>query len=46
MELRIPSFQQLKTVYDADLRESFPPAELKPLRAMEEMWRDGWYKPY
>lgn len=46
MELRIPSPEQLKTVYDMDLRESFPAAELKPLENMERMWRDGWYRPW
>ncbi len=46
MELRIPSPEQLRTVYDADLREAFPAAELKPLENMEQMWRDGWYRPW
>ena len=46
MELRIPSPEQLRTIYAADLKESFPPAELKPLQAIEEMWRDGWYRPW
>lgn len=46
MELRIPSPEQLKTIYDIDLRESFPAAELKPLENMEQMWRDGWYRPW
>lgn len=46
MELRIPTLEQLRTVYDDHLRPSFPPAELKPLRAIEEMWRDGWYRPW
>nr|WP_326185273.1 GNAT family N-acetyltransferase [uncultured Oscillibacter sp.] len=46
MELRIPSPEQLRTVYDMDLREAFPAAELKPLENMERMWRDGWYRPW
>ena len=46
MELRIPSPEQLRTVYDRDLKESFPAAELKPLRNMERMWADGWYRPW
>ncbi len=46
MELRMPTPEQLRTVYDSDLSVSFPPAELKPLRAIEEMWRDGWYRPW
>lgn len=46
MELRMPTPEQLTTVYAADLKESFPPAELKPLRAIQEMWRDGCYRPW
>ena len=46
MELRMPNPDQLRTVYASDLKTSFPPAELKPLRAMEEMWREGWYRPW
>lgn len=46
MELRIPSPEQLRTVYDVDLREAFPAAELKPLENIERMWRDGWYRPW
>ena len=38
MELRIPTLEQLRTVYDRDLRTAFPAAELKPLKNMEEMW--------
>ena len=46
MELRIPSLEQLRTIYDRDLKEAFPAAELKPLRNMERMWADGWYRPW
>ena len=46
MELRIPSLEQLRTIYDRDLKEAFPAAELKPLRAIETMWREGRYRPY
>ena len=46
MELRIPSLEQLRTVYDRDLKEAFPAAELKPLRNMERMWEEGWYRPW
>ena len=28
MELRLPSVEQLRTVYDRDLKEAFPAAEL------------------
>ena len=46
MELRIPSPEQLRTVYDRDLKEAFPAAELKPLGNMERMWAEGWYRPW
>ena len=46
MELRIPSVEQLRTIYDRDLKEAFPTAELKPLRNIEKSWAEGWYKPY
>ena len=46
MELRMPTWEQVETVYHNDLIPSFPPAELKPLRAIGEMWRDGWYRPW
>ena len=46
MELRLPSPEQLRTVYDRDLKEAFPAAELKPLRNIEKSWAEGWYKPY
>ena len=46
MELRIPSVEQLRTIYDRDLKEAFPTAELKPLRNIEQSWAEGWYKPY
>ena len=46
MELKLPTPEQLRLVYDRDLREAFPQAELKPLANMEKMWSEGWYKPY
>ena len=46
MELRIPSVEQLRTIYDRDLKEAFPTAELKPLRNIEKSWAEGWYRPY
>ncbi|KAF5076238.1 GNAT family N-acetyltransferase [Oscillibacter ruminantium] len=45
MELRTASPAELKTVYETFLRSSFPPAELKPLRAMMDMYNDGCYDP-
>ena len=46
MELRMPTPEQLETIYGTDLRMSFPPSELKPLRAIREMWQDGCYRPW
>lgn len=46
MELRLATPEQMKTVYERDLKPSFPPAELKPLRAMEEMYAEGLYRPW
>jgi len=46
MELRIPTPEQLREFYDTDMKEAFPPAELKSLASIERMWRDGCYKPY
>ena len=46
MELKLPTLEQLRTVYDRDLKQAFPAAELKPLRSMERMWEESWYRPY
>lgn len=46
MELRLPTAEQLRTVYDADLKQAFPPEELRGLESMEELWRSGRYRPY
>lgn len=45
MELRILTPEELKTVYETDLTEAFPPTELKPLSAMEDMRAKGVYDP-
>ena len=37
MKLRIMNPEELKRAYETDLVEAFPPAELKPLSAMERM---------
>ena len=37
MNLRIMTPEELEKAYGTDLREAFPPAELKPLSAMERM---------
>lgn len=46
LRLKLPTLEQLRRVYNTDMKESFPAAELKPLAAIEKMWREGWYKPY
>ena len=46
MELRLATPEQLETVYDADLKVSFPAAELKPLRIIQRMLEDGYYRPW
>ena len=45
MYLKTLSPEELKRVYETDLTEAFPPAELKPLRAMEAMRERGAYDP-
>lgn len=45
MQLRILTPEELKKAYETDLKEAFPPAELKPLRAMEDMRERGVYDP-
>ena len=37
MELRIPTLEEVRDFYNQDMKEAFPPAELKPLAAIEEM---------
>ena len=46
LKLKLPTLEQLRKVYNTDMKESFPAAELKPLAAIEKMWREGWYKSY
>lgn len=45
MKLDILTPEQLKSAYETDLTEAFPPAELKSLRAMEAMRARGVYDP-
>lgn len=45
MKLRSLSPAELARAYETDLREAFPPAELKPLYAMEAMRERGFYEP-
>lgn len=45
MHLRIMNPEELRRAYETDLREAFPPSELKPLGAMESMRARGVYDP-
>ena len=45
MKLREMTAAELKAAYETDLREAFPPSELKPLSAMEGMRAKGIYDP-
>ena len=46
MELRIPTLEELKLVYQTDYQESFPAAERKSLAKLRQMWEAGQYRPY
>ena len=46
MELKLPTPEQLETVYEADLKVSFPAAEIKPLQIIQKMVEDGYYRPW
>ena len=46
MTLRIPTTEELRKIYEEDLVEAFPPAELKPLEVIIERWQAGLYRPY
>lgn len=45
MELRTATLPELRAVYETLLIPAFPPAELKPLRAITDMVDDGCYDP-
>lgn len=45
MNLDIMTPPELRRAYETDLREAFPPSELKPLAAMEGMRERGIYEP-
>lgn len=45
MYLRILTPEETKRAYETDLKEAFPPAELKPLYAIEAMREKGVYDP-
>ncbi|MCI2056839.1 MAG: GNAT family N-acetyltransferase [Oscillibacter sp.] len=46
MKLILPTTEQLKKAYCHDLTASFPPAELKPLEAIERHLAAGRYRPW
>lgn len=46
MKLQRLTLEELKRIYDTQLREAFPPAERKPYSTMEELYRAGRYFPY
>ena len=45
MKLEILTPEELKRAYETDLKEAFPPSELKPLSAMESLRERGVYDP-
>lgn len=45
MKIRILLPEELKRAYETDLKEAFPPSELKPLSAMEALRKRGVYDP-
>lgn len=45
MTLTVLTSEELRNAYETDLRQAFPPAELKPLWAMERLRREGLYDP-
>jgi len=45
-ELKLPTPEQLKTIYKRDLKTSFPVSELKPLKEMLAEMRRGEYHPW
>lgn len=46
LELRLPTGEQLKQIYERDLKPAFPAAELKPLREMLWETERGEYRPW
>lgn len=45
MKLRILTPEELSLLYHTELTRAFPPAELKPLKSMEDLRRRGCYEP-
>ncbi|MBR7149786.1 MAG: GNAT family N-acetyltransferase [Oscillospiraceae bacterium] len=46
MEIKIPTREEFRLVYERDMKSAFPPDELKPLHAMESLWDEGVYRPW
>ena len=46
MILKTATPEQLRRVYERDLRASFPPDELRPLPVMERLCQAGRYRPW
>lgn len=46
MEMKLPTPEQLARAYEADLKTAFPQTELKPLKNIQAMCRDGCYRPW
>lgn len=45
MKTHLMTSSELRHAYETDLREAFPPSELKPLSAMEDLRVKGLYDP-
>ena len=45
MELRILNKAETKALYNSEMKRAFPPSELKPLSAIEDMRDKGRYEP-
>ena len=45
MRLQLMNGDELRIAYETDLTEAFPPSELKPLFAMEDLRSKGLYDP-
>ena len=45
MEIRELTKEELKAVYETEMKRAFPPAELKPFSAMERLMDRGLYRP-
>jgi hypothetical protein len=46
VELKLATPAELRRIYETDLTASFPPAELRPLAAMERLRSQGRYRPW